>query len=171
MTTESASVPEIVWTLVTLIGFGVTLWGLWDAVGDLDYVRQHGLNGTRKLVAWSNVRAEAVGAAVLGLFASVGVVALFTPPRPDSGAAGLPAFYPLYVAAAASLAAVLLVLQSLLNRRDRTLVIAFALVEPNVETQIHDLTVSVAAHGATGVDTNIRVRRIEDAAATEDKLP
>lgn len=116
---SNASYIELLWTGVALIGFGVSVKATIDAIGDLWYLVRSGRNGARAIVAWANLRAEVVRSFQQGVFVGVGIFAIATPERPD----GLHE-YPTTVAAGFIVMAVVLVLHSLSDQRDRRRLLA-----------------------------------------------
>lgn len=142
----TASPWEVLWTTVATIGLLVTLWGLWDAWGDLRYLQTHRLNGVRLLVAWSNVRSEIVRCAVLLMFTVVGGAGIILP---------LPYFTDTAVLTFVASSA-LLVGGSLWDRYDRTRLVGGAMLPaPSVQQQLDSLD-------ERATDIQETVHRLED---------
>lgn len=222
MTWDNATPAEIAGTTTVVFGLLATLWGLWDAVGDLRFLHANKLNGQRVLVARGNLRNEAVRAVMLLMFSGVGGLALVTPPGPEIVAEPREALLDALSGAGFMLAGTLLTFSSVVDRLDRRKLIReteVALAEAALSDQMDTLNTSmqdvtahlaeadlhdqmdtlsasvqdVAAHiaaaeqraelavtlaadhitriDATGTDTNIRVKRVEDALAAGDATP
>jgi hypothetical protein len=77
---STASWTEIVWTATTALGAVICLVLLYEAYGDVRWLRDNHMNGERRLLAWNSVIGEAVYATSLSLFAIVGVWLMLTPP-------------------------------------------------------------------------------------------
>lgn len=116
----TASYTEIIWTCVALIGLIVQIWATIDAVADLHYLQALGLNGAREIVAFGSARDEMLRTVIQCMFFMIGVIAMLTAPsNPDRSVTTLGAI----IAGSLCLAAVLLVVTALLDRRDRQRVI------------------------------------------------
>lgn len=81
----SASLIEIIWTVVCLIGAGFCGALLWSAGGDVRWLRRENINGERRLLALDAVLVEAIFTVALTLFVVIGVWVMTVPPRTDDG--------------------------------------------------------------------------------------
>lgn len=108
--------PELLWTSVAVIGFAINIWAVADATADLHYLQASGLNGAREIVARANIRSDAINVIIQLIMLCIGAFAMSQPPaNPDRPVTpgGI------VVAGGLICIAVLLVLKSALNRRDR----------------------------------------------------
>lgn len=78
--TASASVSEVVWTVLVLIGLGANSVGLWRAVVDERDRRREGLNGARAYVLHGHVLHAVAQVTTQLLFLVAGAIALVTEP-------------------------------------------------------------------------------------------
>lgn len=113
---------EAVWSVTALAGLLVTVWGLWDAYGDRRALRLSGRNGARRLVATGNIRREWSRTYVLLCFLALGVYqmqrapVLANQPVTPGGIA---------LTIALVLAALSIVVGSVLDRRERVKLLAY----------------------------------------------
>lgn len=73
---------EIVQLVAALFGVALNGWGLYDAYVDLLVLTKAGLNGTRRLVAASNIWQEGLLLAVQVVFVIIGITSVVLPPPP-----------------------------------------------------------------------------------------
>lgn len=73
-----ATIIEIIWTLVTLIGVVANAWGCFDAIADKRWLKRVGLNGRRKTVARWHVMLNGALTWVQLAFLTAGVTACFS---------------------------------------------------------------------------------------------
>ena len=112
--------PEIIWTCTAIAGFAVCYWALYDAIADRNYLHALGLNGAREIVAGASIRTEALQVIIQAIFTAIGIAAMVTAPA-DPGQSVTP--LSVIVAGGLIVAAVLLVVKALFDRRDRQRVI------------------------------------------------
>lgn len=107
---------EASWSTMALVGLAVTLWGLWDAYGDRRALRDSGKNGARRVVALGNIRREWARTYVLLCFLALGVYQMARPPvlaaQPVTRGG-------IALTLALVLAALVIVVESVLDRRER----------------------------------------------------
>ncbi len=109
------------WLLASLVGIGFSWAGLQDARYDRQYLEQRRLNGARRIVARAAVRRERLRLMLLSVFALVGVIGVA---QPWLAASPIPPdLLRLAVRGVACLAVLHLVLVTILDRRDRQLLL------------------------------------------------
>lgn len=111
---ESASWPELAFTIPAIVGLLVCWWMFNAAVADLHYLYARGLNGAREIVAKASRRNELLRTAIQLIFLIIGIAAITDVPQPYLG---------LIVSGGIITAELLLVTKSILDRRDRGRVI------------------------------------------------
>lgn len=104
---------EILWTLLAIAGLMVSALASYDAYGDLLYLSEHRLNGARRIVASSNLRAEIARFVVHLLFLVIGLVVIFGP------LAGYRQYVGRVILVGFILVAIVFVSETILVRRDR----------------------------------------------------
>jgi hypothetical protein len=107
---------ELAFTIPAIIGLFINWWAFNDAVADLHYLHAKGLNGAREVVAKASCRNEAIRTAIQFMFMSLGIFLMMrAPANPETPTtlAGIA------VSAVILTAEVLMVVKSILDRRDR----------------------------------------------------
>jgi hypothetical protein len=66
-----------VWLTLAVIGFVFAVWAVYDALGDRQWLRDSGLNGSRRIIAHAAVRNEQARLLIMSLFIVTGVATLF----------------------------------------------------------------------------------------------
>lgn len=111
---------EITWTLIALVGLGVSGLGLRDALADARWLRGASVNGLRRTMARQRIRHEFARVIVQGVFATIGILAATLPQPADELQQPLKA---VLIGAVIRWGLIgcgaLLVAQSILDRRDR----------------------------------------------------
>lgn len=80
----TASLLEIIWTAVALVGIGIAGLARHDASSDFSSLKKRGLaEGIRAITAQTNVRNETIRFVLLAIFAVVGTSAMAIPNDPD----------------------------------------------------------------------------------------
>lgn len=64
----------VIWEVAASIGLLTQFLLLWDEARSLEALRSRGLNGSARLVSWSDIRTDAFGAMVMGILLAVGIV-------------------------------------------------------------------------------------------------
>lgn len=100
---------ELIWTALALVGLAVSAENGWEALRDLRALGNP-TNG-RRILAYGHVRREAIRIMVFGLYLVIGIMAGLTPARPGAQLS--------VVAAILVFTSLALILNSLLDRRDR----------------------------------------------------
>lgn len=122
MLPRTISITELVWSLVTIAGFGIALVALLDAHGDLQALRMAGKNGARRIVAIGNIRREVFRVALQAIFSGIGIYLMTQPPAN----AAKPITRGAIVLTVGMVAAALsIVASSSLDRRERIRLIAY----------------------------------------------
>jgi hypothetical protein len=114
----TVTVIELLWVVVTSIGFTASSWVMWDAIKDWRYFKLTRLNGFRKIVALSNLRHDILGFTINFFLWTAGLLALATTQFPLTPARLLTIF--VLMMAALALAA-----NSILDRHDRKKLISY----------------------------------------------
>lgn len=113
--TDTISLPEVIWTVVTFIGVVFNTYLLKWAVEDVKALRRAGINSLREYAAISNMISEALRFFIQVVFFLVGVISMSIPP---ANRASVPTFQ-WVVTVAFVCVAVLLALASYLDKQRR----------------------------------------------------
>jgi hypothetical protein len=117
---SSVALYEVLFTVPAAVGFLVCWWAFNDSVADLHYLQARGLNGAREVVARASCRNEAVRAFIQCMFLLLGLYLMTVEPanaEQPRTAQGLA------VSLVIITAEVLMVVKSVMDRRDRHAVI------------------------------------------------
>jgi hypothetical protein len=85
----NVSILEAIWTIAAMIGLMVQVVLLASAIGDLNALKRTQQNGERRIIAWQNIRNEAVRLILQSVFVWIGLVASSLPPRMPSRGGGV----------------------------------------------------------------------------------
>ncbi|MDQ3539963.1 MAG: hypothetical protein M3440_04685 [Chloroflexota bacterium] len=84
MTYGTATLPEIVWSLIAAVGLVVSILAVGYALQTLHYLQAVGVNGAREKWARNNVRSESIRLAIHSISMIIGIAAMSSLPiNPD----------------------------------------------------------------------------------------
>jgi hypothetical protein len=125
----TASILEIIWTVVGIVGLLTVAWLLHEAFLDRAAVgRSMDFRGrtAEKIIAEQNVRRLLQKVACFAVFVGIGIAAILTPPPVAPTAQPGPSLYAVALSSGLVLVEVLLTLSAIQDRRDRLAVIMVA---------------------------------------------
>lgn len=158
--TGTIGVLELIWTTIGLITFVVSVYALWNAVGDMRLLKRVGRNGIRTLIARGNIRREISRVITQGVFVTIGFWAMIQPPTGDDESIARRFF----IAGLFILAEISLAISSLADQRQRHQVIAIMeRMERQNPRAIEQLEVHAAAVSDHEADILEEVREEDEA--------